>query len=71
MDIFGFINAHGIVLLICWYVLSNAVSSLPAPDSGSSKGYVWLFKFSNGIAGNLKSVLADHSLIPAAKTTIK
>lgn len=36
-------------------IVTNAITSLPAPTKDSTAKYVWFFKFSNAIlAGNIK-----------------
>jgi hypothetical protein len=39
--------------LIGYYVLSAAISAMPAPTASSNPGYVWLFKFSNTLGANI------------------
>lgn len=39
--------------LVTYYVLSAAIGSLPAPRPDSGMFFVWFFKFSNTLAGNL------------------
>jgi hypothetical protein len=46
------------------YVWSAFIGALAAPTSTSSPGYVFFFKFANGIAGNLAraaSTAVEHS----------
>jgi hypothetical protein len=55
MDLIGLINQNitafdaGIIYLI----VSSAVQSLPEP-SGSTKWYVWLYRFAHAIVANWK-----------------
>jgi hypothetical protein len=39
--------------LLGYYVLSAAISAMPAPTASSNPGYVWLFKFSNTLGANI------------------
>lgn len=48
-----FIHQHPYALIAAYIVVSNAISALPAPTAKSSAFYSWLFKFANGIGGNL------------------
>lgn len=54
------IQAHpyGFTISI-YYVFSAGVSSMPAPDSTSGNGYVWLFKFLHMIAGDISAAFAS------------
>lgn len=45
--------------LIGWYVFSNAVSALPAPEPKGNPFYLWLFTFSHGIAGNIGTLMKE------------
>jgi hypothetical protein len=50
----AFIMAHQtIAVLIAYYVGSAFVSSLPAPQAGSSMFYIFIFRFTNALAANL------------------
>lgn len=50
----GLIHYHpALIAVICYYIFSAAISSLPSPTASSSVFYVWFFKFSNTIAANL------------------
>ena len=40
-------------LLITYYVFSAIVGALPTPDTGSNKGYIFLFRFMHILGGNL------------------
>lgn len=42
-------------------IVTNAITSMPAPTKDSSAKYVWFFKFANGVlAGNLKRAQGSH-----------
>ncbi len=62
MQEFGAIlgNWHFWVLVVLYWVVSNAVSALPMPDTGSTKFYSWLFKFANGFAANMSRAAAGR-----------
>jgi len=49
--------------LICYYVFSSFVSSLPTPDNKSSKFYGFLFSFTHSLAGNLMRIPQIRSFI--------
>jgi hypothetical protein len=51
-------------LAISW-IFSAAVSSLPDPAPGGDPGYLWLYRFSHTIAGNLSTVFSSR--IPGLK----
>jgi hypothetical protein len=40
-------------VLGAYWVFSAAVGALPTPDKGSSPFYIWVFRFSHGLSGNL------------------
>jgi hypothetical protein len=49
---------HFWILVIGYWVGSNAISAMPMPDTTSSKAYGWFFKFSNGLAANFSRAFA-------------
>lgn len=49
---------HFWALVVLYWLVSNAISAMPAPDTGSSKFYGWFFKFANGFAANLSRAAA-------------
>lgn len=51
--ILAWVNAHGILVIVCYYLLSNAIGALDAPTATSSGFYRWFFKFANGFGANL------------------
>lgn len=55
------------------YVISAAVSSLPAPVQGSSEYYRWFYKFSNALLANVSAVRSfPHSPVaPAADQKVQ
>lgn len=48
------------------WIISAAVSSMPDPKPTSSDGYVWFYKFSHTIAGNLTQTFGPR--IPGLKS---
>ena len=46
-------NWHFWVMVVVYWLVSNAISALPMPDQTSTKFYSWLFKFANGFAANM------------------
>jgi hypothetical protein len=48
-----------------YWIFSAAVSALPDPAPGGSPGYLWLYRFSHTIAGNLTTVFGSR--IPGLK----
>ena len=67
---FEFILQHqSLAALALYWIFSGAVSALPDPGSGgspSSAGYLWLYRFSHTIAGNLTTVFGSR--IPGLKS---
>jgi hypothetical protein len=45
-------------LIVSYWLVANAISALPIPDTTSGKFYGWFFKFSNGFAANLSRAAA-------------
>ena len=52
----AWVSVNGWIVLLAQYFFSAAVQSLPEPNGWSGKFYVWLFRFSHLIAGNMKVV---------------
>ena len=50
---------HFYVLMGTYMLFSNAIGAMPMPDTNSSKGYAWFFKFANGFASNLARLMAS------------
>ena len=53
----NFINQHGIELLLGYYALSAAASSMPAPTVQDGKGYQFLYHFAHILVGDLSQYL--------------
>lgn len=51
-------NWHFWVMIMGYWLFSNAISAMPSPDANSSKGYSWFFKMANGFAANLSRAAA-------------
>jgi hypothetical protein len=49
---------HFWILVISYWVGSNAISAMPMPDTTSGKAYGWFFKFANGLAANFSRAFA-------------
>lgn len=58
---------HFWVAVLVYWLVSNAIGALPAPDANSSKFYAWFFKFANGFAANLSRAAAGK--IPGTEAT--
>jgi hypothetical protein len=58
----NFILAHQLIVGagIMW-VLSTAIGAMPSPKDGTSAGYEWFFKFSQGIGGAIPRLLAIYA----------
>jgi len=57
---FEFISQHQFWIAVAGYwIYSAAVSALPEPPANGSPGYLWLYRFSHTIAGNLTTVLGS------------
>jgi len=74
--IWAFLQAHPTSsILVSYYVLSAAIGSLPAPQADSHMFYVWFFKFSNTLGGNLtrafgSKIEASPNFLPAAQKAV-
>ncbi len=44
--------------LVAFWLISNAVSAMPMPDSSSGKVYRWWFAFWHGLVGSIPRALA-------------
>ena len=53
------------IAVVMFWILSAAVSALPEPAGNGSPVYLWLYRFSHTIAGNLTT--AFDSRIPGLK----
>jgi hypothetical protein len=63
---FQFIVEHqSLAALAISWIFSAAVSSLPDPAPVGNPGYLWLYRFSHTIAGNLSTVFSSR--IPGLK----
>jgi hypothetical protein len=51
------VDAHGVGILIGWYVFSAVVSGMPAPATASSAAYRWLYHSLHLLAGDLERFL--------------
>jgi hypothetical protein len=49
---------HFWLLVLIYWLVSNAISALPMPTTTSSASYGWFFKFTNGFLGNVSRALA-------------
>jgi len=58
---------HFWIAVAAYWIFCAAVSALPEPAGNGSPVYLWLYRFSHTIAGNLTTVL--RSRIPGLKTT--
>ena len=57
--IVGIYTAHPyIATLVSYWVLSAFIGALPSPTANSSALYVFIFKFSNSLGGNLLRALS-------------
>jgi hypothetical protein len=52
-DYIAWINAHGIEVMIVWYVFSAFVSSMPSPSESSNNLYKFAFTFMHTLAGSI------------------
>jgi hypothetical protein len=46
------------IAVVMYWILSAAVSALPEPAGNGSPVYLWLYRFSHTIAGNLTTALS-------------
>lgn len=66
----AFITQHQFWAAVAGYwILSAAVSALPEPAGISSPAYLWLYRFSHTIAGNITTALGSR--IPGISPAIK
>ena len=57
--IISFVQAHGTIsALVAYYVISAAIGALPAPQTDSSRVYLFFYKFFNTLGGNLTRAFA-------------
>lgn len=56
LNIFG--DYHFWILVVIFWLISNAVNALPVPLPTSSVFYGWFFKFANGFMGSVTRALA-------------
>lgn len=61
------INAHGLVALIGYWVFSSGVGALPTPASTSSGFYQWAYKFLHGL---LQLAAANSTRIPQVRNLL-
>src|SRR5437588_8802813 len=61
---FIFQHQFGLAVAAYW-IYSAAVSALPDPAPGGSPAYLWLYRFSHTIAGNITTVFSSR--IPGLK----
>lgn len=54
----NFITEHPYTSFFIFWLFSNAVAALPAPDDKSPKWYTWLYSFGHSIAGSLPRLAA-------------
>lgn len=53
----NFIQTHYWALPAAMFIVSAAVSNLPAPDSTSGKGYRWFYGTAHMVVGNIGDVI--------------
>jgi len=58
-----------------YWIFSAAVSSMPEPSPNGTAGYLWLYRFCQTTAGNLKTVFGDRItglkiLVPVVMVTL-
>ena len=53
------------IAVVAYWIYSAAVSALPDPAPGGSPAYLWLYRFSHTIAGNITTVFGSR--IPGLK----
>ena len=57
----AFITQHQFWAAVAGYwILSAAVSALPEPAGNSSPTYLWLYRFSHTIAGNITTAFGSR-----------
>jgi hypothetical protein len=58
---FEFITQHQFwIAVVIYWIYSAAVSSLPEPGTTGSPAYLWLYRFSHTIAGNLTTAFGGR-----------
>jgi hypothetical protein len=53
LTLIQWVDAHGLIVLVCYYIMSSAVSALDAPTATSGGFYRWFFKFANAFGANI------------------
>lgn len=69
------INAHGLLTLLIYFIFSTAIGAMPTPEANSSGLYQWFYKFSNGLlqiaAANATRLPTVRNLLGMSNTTIE
>ena len=62
----NWITAHPLSDLAIYWIFSAAVSSMPETTAASSPGYVWLYRFLHGVAGDVMGAVQSRlsTLLP-------
>lgn len=69
---FEYLNAHGIILVIAYYVFNAIISGMPEPSPTSSQGYLWTYRSLHTLSGNLdklKGVNVSSESVTVTKTS--
>lgn len=57
----GYIQSHGLTVVVVGWLLTNAISTMPTPRENSSQFYEWFFKFTQACGGAIPRLLAIYS----------
>lgn len=63
-DVLGWIDSHGGLSLLMFWVFANAVGALPTPATNSSGFYQWFYKFTSGL---LQVIAANATRVPQVR----
>lgn len=47
-----------IVAIVCFWIFSNGIATMPSPKDNASPWYVWAFGFGHAVAGSLPRLVA-------------
>lgn len=58
------VNNHGLITLLAYWLIANAIGALPTPVTESSGFYQWFYKFTNGF---LQVLAANATRVPQVR----
>jgi len=58
------IEGHGIELIIAYYIFNAVVSGMPEPMPNGNAFYLWLYRSSHTLSGNIDRVMQTTGKVP-------